>query len=235
MDIKSDESTRTGVMVEKISTKLKTQLAQDILAGKLQPGTRLDENRLARRFKVSRTPVREALYLLSSIGLIEILPGRGATVRKVGLKELIEMFEVMAELEGFCGSLAAHRMRDKEVEVLRGYHLESQLLVDTGKTNEYYEINVLFHECIYQGAHNTFLAEQTLNLRNRLAPYRRMQLKQPSRLSVSFEEHEGILKAIEERDETMAFELLAAHVTAQHGSFSNFISSLPMHLLSDAE
>lgn len=222
-------------MAEKISTKVRNQLEQEILAGELQPGSRLDENKLAQRFHISRTPVREALYLLSSIGLIEILPGRGATVRKVGLKELIEMFEVMAELEGFCGSLAAQRMHDEEIETLRQYHLQSKLLVSAEKSNEYYEINVLFHECIYQGAHNTFLAEQTLNLRNRLAPYRRIQLKQPNRLKISFAEHEAILDAIKKRDSSKVSKLLAAHVTAQHGSFSSFISSLPMEMLSDAE
>jgi len=220
-------------MAEKRSVELMKQLEQEILTGKLPPGARLDEKTLTERFNVSRTPVREALHQLSSIGLIEILPRRGATVRKVGLRELIEMFEVMAELEGFCGSLAAQRMTDEEIGVLRQRHLEAQQLVSEGRFDEYYEANVLFHECIYEGAHNNFLAEQTMNLRNRLAPYRRIQLRQPKRLETSFAEHEEVLAAIENRDGLKASELLETHVTVQQGSFNSFISSLPLELLSD--
>lgn len=221
-------------MSVKRSSELMKQIEQEILTGKLQPGTKLDEKSLTERFNISRTPVREALHQLSSIGLVEILPRRGATVRKVGLRELIEMFEVMAELEGFCGSLAAQRMTDKEVVILRNHHLDAKKSVDTRKFDAYYEANVLFHECIYQGAHNNFLAEQTMNLRNRLAPYRRIQLRQPNRLQTSFAEHEEILNTIESRDSSRASELLKSHVTVQQGSFNSFISSLPMDLLSDA-
>lgn len=221
-------------MSVKRSSELMKQIEQEILTGKLQPGTKLDEKSLTERFNISRTPVREALHQLSSIGLVEILPRRGATVRKVGLRELIEMFEVMAELEGFCGSLAAQRMTDEEISILRARHLDTKKLVDNGNFDAYYEANVLFHECIYQGAHNNYLAEQTLNLRNRVAPYRRIQLRQPNRLQTSFFEHEEILNTIERRDSSKASELLKSHVTVQQGSFNSFISSLPMDLLSDA-
>ncbi len=221
-------------MSQKRSNELMKQIEHDILTGKLQPGTKLDEKSLTERFNVSRTPVREALHQLSSIGLIEILPRRGATVRKVGLRELIEMFEVMAELEGLCGSLAAQRMTEEEITTLRTRHLETQQLVEARQFDSYYDANVLFHECIYQGAHNNFLAQKTMNLRNRVAPYRRIQLRQPNRLETSFAEHEEILNTIEQRDSTKASELLKSHVTVQQGSFNSFISSLPMDLLNDA-
>lgn len=219
-------------MAQKRSVELKKQLEQEIVTGKLRPGTRLDEKTLTERFNVSRTPVREALHQLDSIGLIEILPRRGATVRKVGLRELIEMFEVMAELEGFCGALAAQRMSEAEIDLLRKRHLETTPLVAQGQFDDYYDANVLFHECIYQGSHNSFLAAQTLNLRNRVAPYRRIQLRQPNRLQTSFAEHEEILTAIQSRDADRASELLQAHVTVQQGSFNSFISSLPLDMLS---
>lgn len=220
-------------MAEKRSTKLKKQLEQEILTGELLPGTRLDEQRLAERFDVSRTPVREALNQLSSMGLIETSPGCGATVRKVGLRELIEMFEVMAELESFCGSLAAMRMTIEEIKTMRQFHQDTQQLVSENRFDEYYEINVLFHECIYHGAHNKYLADQTIHLRNRLAPYRRLQLKHPSRLEISFTEHKEILSAIESRDSIKAAKLLTAHVTAQQGSFSDFVANLPADLINE--
>ncbi len=220
-------------MAVKRSEELLKQLEQEILTGELQPGTRLDEKSLTERFNVSRTPVREALHKLSTIGLIDILPRRGATVRKVGLKELIEMFEVMAELEGLCGALATQRMTNEELDRLRKRHEETLQLVQSGKYDEYYDANVLFHECIYKGSHNNFLAEQTMNLRNRVAPYRRIQLRTPKRLETSFAEHETILHAMENRDSEQASQLLKSHVTIQQGSFNNFIATLPLELLSD--
>lgn len=220
-------------MAVKRSEELMKQLEQEIITGKLVPGEKLDEKTLTERFNVSRTPVREALHKLGSIGLVEILPRRGAAVRKVGLKELFEMFEVMAELEGMCGSLAAQRMSDEELTQLRQRHIEAVPYVEAGEFDAYYEVNVRFHECIYRGSHNNFLAEQTKNLRNRVAPYRRIQLRTPNRLQTSFAEHEAILESIEKRDAAKASELLKAHVTVQQGSFNNFISSLPMELLND--
>lgn len=76
------------------------KLEEEIFLGKLQPGTRLDEKLLAKRFNVSRTPVREALWHLASSGLVEIRRHQGAIVRQLTLVELVEMFQVMAELEG---------------------------------------------------------------------------------------------------------------------------------------
>ncbi|NVJ91383.1 MAG: GntR family transcriptional regulator [Methylocystaceae bacterium] len=220
-------------MAAKRSEELLKELEHDILTGTLTPGMKLDEKSLTERFNVSRTPVREALHKLASIGLIDILPRRGATVRKVGLKELIEMFEVMAELEGLCGLLATQRMTNDEVQNLRHRHEDTYILVENGQYDTYYDANVLFHECIYKGSHNNFLAEQTMNLRNRVAPYRRIQLRTPRRLETSFAEHEKILHAIEARDAEQTSELLKSHVTVQQGSFNNFISTLPMDLLRD--
>lgn len=213
------------------SRDLKKQLEQEIVTGKLTPGTRLDEKTLTERFQVSRTPVREALHQLSSIGLIEILPRRGATVRKVSLRDLIEMFEVMAELEGLCGFLAAQRMNDSDIDLLRQKHLATKPLLNPVDYDRYYDANVQFHECIYQGSQNNYLAQQTLQLRNRLAPYRRVQLHQPQRIEKSFAEHEKVLIAIEARDATKASDLLKAHITVQQGSFSGFVSSLPLDML----
>ena len=91
---------------------LRDQLEQDIVTGALRPGERLDEQSLAVRFGVSRTPIREALMQLASGGLIELQSRRGAFVASLSLREVIERFEVMAALEGACGALAARRLTD---------------------------------------------------------------------------------------------------------------------------
>ncbi|MCB1775666.1 MAG: GntR family transcriptional regulator, partial [Gammaproteobacteria bacterium] len=94
--------------------RLRDVLEDEIVNGELKPGDRLDEAALAERFGVSRTPIREAFKYLVGSGLVETIPNRGSFVASVGLPQLIEMFEVMAELEGMCARLAARRMSDNE-------------------------------------------------------------------------------------------------------------------------
>ena len=217
------------MVTERVSTLAKA-LEQEIIVGVLRPGERLDEVSLAERFAVSRTPVREALRHLASIGLVELRPRRGAMVASPSLKDLLDMFEVMAELEGMCGRLAARRLSEQGRVELRRLHEQSKGFVDVGDSDGYYEANVAFHEAIYQGGQNRFLADQTRTIRNRLAPYRRLQLRRRNRLAESFSEHGRILEAIAEGHEQLVDELLQAHVTVQGGSFTDFIASLSAQL-----
>src|SRR5215213_11508740 len=101
---------------------LRDQLEQDIVTGHFKPGERLDEQSLASRFGVSRTPIREALMQLASAGMVELQPRRGAFVASLSLREVIERFEVMAALEGACGALAARRIGDEERRQLLEVH-----------------------------------------------------------------------------------------------------------------
>lgn len=212
------------------AAELKKALEQEIVTGKLKPGDRLDEMGVASRFNVSRTPVREALHQLASIGLVEIRPRRGAVVSSIGLKDLVEMFEVMAALEGMCGRLAARRMTEQERKELVRLHKKCEKSAGEELHDQYYDLNVQFHEVLYNGSHNAYLAEQTRNLRNRLAPYRRLQLRQHNRVGQSFSEHEAIVQAILNNDAEGVDRLLQEHVTIQGGSFNDFISSLPSDL-----
>ena len=102
--------------------ELREKIEELIATGALLPGTRLDETELAERFGVSRTPIREALIQLASVGILLMRPRRGAIVPEVSPHRLVEMFEVMAELEGMCGRLAARRMSAKEHQDLIAAH-----------------------------------------------------------------------------------------------------------------
>ncbi len=211
----------------KQASKLLESLEQEVVTGRLPPGTRLDEARLAKRFGVSRTPVREALNRLAATGLVELRPRRGAVVAAPDLKQLLEMFEVMAELEGLCGRLAARRMSAAEQNTLQAAHEASRAHVKAEDSEAYYQANVIFHEAIYAGCHNHYLSDQTQTLRNRLATYRRLQLRKLDRIVDSFHEHEQILQAIIAGEGLVADRLLQNHVTVQSGSFTDFVSSLP--------
>lgn len=159
------------------SEQLGEEIEERIVTGVYPPGMRLDEQELAAAFGVSRTPIREALIQLASIGLVDIRPRRGATVPEMSADRLCEMFEVMAELESMCGRLAARRILPAELARLRDAHQACEEARDAGKPDLYYQLNEVFHRRIYEASHNGFLAEQATALHRRLRPYRRLQLR----------------------------------------------------------
>ncbi len=205
---------------------LRDALENDIVRGTFAPGQRLDEASLTERFGVSRTPVREALQQLAAIGLVEMVPKRGAFVVRVGLAQLVEMFEVMAELEGMCARLAARRITESEIEALQLALAACGQAAKAGDSDAYYYENERFHECIYDAGHNSFLKKQTRQLKTRLQPYRRMQLQVPNRVKRSLEEHRVIVSAIVGGDESGAESSMKHHVQIQGERFLDFVSSV---------
>ena len=205
---------------------LRQDIEERIVTGVYAPGMRLDEQELAASFGVSRTPVREALIQLGSVGLLEVRPRRGATVPEMSAERLCEMFEVMAELEAMCGRLAARRIQPTELAALERAHQACESARATGDCNLYYEHNETFHRCLYEAGHNTFLAEPAAALHRRLQPYRRLQLRVRNRMDVSFSEHCGIVAAVVAGDGQQAAELLRAHVLIQGERFSDLVATL---------
>ena len=209
------------------SATLREEIEEMIAVGQLKPGQHLDETELATRFGVSRTPIRETLIQLASMGLVVIRPRRGAIVAELGPQQLLEMFEVMSELEATCGRLAARRMTREEQQALLAAHQACQEALDAQETDAYYYKNEVFHEAIYAGSHNKFLIEQTRNLYRRLRPYRRLQLRVRNRLAASYDEHDGVVQAIIDGDGELAAQLLREHVMIQGQRFSDLMASLP--------
>lgn len=209
------------------SASLREQIEEMIAVGVFKPGQHLDETELAARFGVSRTPIRETLIQLSSMGLVVIRPRRGAIVAELGPQQLVEMFEVMSELESTCGRLAARRMTPEEQKALLAAHEACEAAMRAHEPDDYYYKNEVFHEAIYAGSHNQFLIEQTRNLYRRLRPYRRLQLRVRDRLANSYREHEGVVQAILAGDGDLAARLLRDHVMIQGQRFSDLMASLP--------
>lgn len=207
--------------------QLRRALEEDIFAGTLKPGDRLDEQSLAHRFEVSRTPVREALRQLSASGLVEVRPRQGAVVSVITLPRLVEMFEVMAELEAMCARLAARRMSDKERADLKRFVEDCEDFEKKTDLEGYYAANKVFHDAIYDGSHNEVLADMTRSLHRRTAPYRRHQLNRPGRINESLSEHKEVVDAILAYDADAASRLMARHVNVQGDVFTDFISTLP--------
>jgi DNA-binding GntR family transcriptional regulator len=208
------------------SYSLRESIEEMIAVGKLLPGAHLDETLLANEYKVSRTPIREALIQLASMGVVVMRPRRGAIVADIGPQQLVEMFEVMAELEAMCGRLAARRMTAEDQASLLAAHESCHAAWVAGDADDYYYKNEQFHDAIYAGSHNTFLAEQARALHRRLRPYRRLQLRVRNRLPNSYAEHDSVVKALLAGDDDLAADLLRQHVIVQGERFADLIASL---------
>lgn len=202
--------------------RLAQALADDIAEGALAPGARLDEQALAQRFGVSRTPVRETLHRLAASGLVEARPHRGVVVANVTLERLLQMFEVMTELEGACARFAAERMSAGEKRALAGLHKESHAFVEAGDIDAYETANRQFHKAIYEGGRNPFLVETTQDMRRRLAPFRRAQFRLEGRLASSHAEHRIVLEAIRTGDGEAAYRSMRAHILAVKDAYRSF-------------
>ena len=213
-------------MSARIADGLREQLEQEIVTGVFAPGDRLDEVRLAERYKVSRTPIREAFQHLAAEGLIDLLPRRGAFVRTRSVTEIVEMFEVMGELEGMCGRLAARRILADAAARLEAAMVECETMVERGDTDAYYYANEDFHQTIYDASGNTFLARQARQLQNSLSPYRRLQLRVRNRMIQSLGEHRAIVAAILSGNGAAAEEALVGHVVIQGERFGDLLTHL---------
>lgn len=212
---------------EKAATRadgIRQAIEADIFSGKLRPGSRLDEESLAARFNLSRTPVREAILQLVYSGLVVKKPRQGAVVAPLDLHRMVQMFEVMSEIEGLCARYAARRMSPEERAEMQALHDRSRMLCEARRLDEYYAVNHAFHEAVYSGSHNDVLQDMARGLFARLAPYRRYQLNHPSRIDESFAEHGEVLDAVLAADPDRAHAAMRKHVTIQADIFSEFVS-----------
>lgn len=204
---------------------IRETLEQRIVEGEFADGERLDEVKLATRFGVSRTPLREALRMLAGSGLVELVARRGAFVRHPGVVELVEMFEVMAELEAMCGRHAARRISPGALAELSVAARACEQALERQDPDGYYHRNEEFHQIIYKAAGNSFLAAEATRLQKRLRPFRRMQLRARCRMQQSMKEHAGILKALEAGDPDTAAAALRGHVAVQGERFHDLLST----------
>ncbi|MCF4129802.1 GntR family transcriptional regulator [Methylobacterium sp. SyP6R] len=193
--------------------RLAAEIAEAIVTGALAPGHRLDEQALADRYGVSRTPVREALRQLGTSGLVEVRPRRGAVVAQVTPDQLAALFVAMAEIEATCARLAALSMSPLERRRLDALHDAMGELARAGDPAAYAQANTAFHGAIYAGAHNAVLSDFARSLRRRLQPYREAQFRQAGRLDRSHAEHGAVVAAILGGQAGEAHAAMLRHVT----------------------
>lgn len=229
-EVNQDAARVTSIIPPRQATRsdeLRDHLEEMILDGRLAPGERLDEMELSRRFGLSRTPVREAIKSLLAIGLIETRGRQGTHVALLSIPAIIEMFDVMASLEGLCAKLAARRATPAERAAMRDVHEELIKACEGGDPVMFYKINQQFHDLLYSAAHTHFIAEQAIQLRRRIGAYRLRATYQPGRMLGTLTEHVRIMDAIDAGDPDAAQKAASDHVQLLGDQLTDFISSLP--------
>lgn len=209
-----------------LAEELRLQLADDIVRGALEPGSSLDESEIARRFNVSRTPVREALRQLVASGLVNARAHRSAVVARPTIEQLNSMFEAMAELEALCAGLAAERMPVIQRRELEALHERLRILSYDGNPQLFHEVNEAFHNAIYAGSQNGYVADMALATRVRVQPFRRAQFRNLGRLAKSYVEHDRVVIAIMRGDKAGAANAMREHIETVREEYEVYAVSL---------
>jgi DNA-binding GntR family transcriptional regulator len=201
---------RLGEDHSSLHDRVVTELRQAILSGRLKPGERLVEGRLADELGVSRNPVREAIRALASEGLIEVTARRGAAVATMTEQEARETIEVRALLEGQNARLAARRQDKLIIKRIETVLNKGTAAVTARRFEQLFDLNQQFHRELAAAGQNTVLGDIMQRLRERTAML--FSPMNPARQARNWDEHAAILRAIIEGDERAAATLASEHV-----------------------
>ena len=199
-------------------------LRRAILKGELKPGERLMEITLADKLGVSRTPIREAIRKLELEGLVVMAPRKGAKVASITERDLNDVLEVRKGMEVLAISLACKRITGEELEKLETIEQSFQKLIESGNLTELAEMDVKFHDTIYQATNNQRLVQLLNNLREQMYRYRMEYLKDIAVRRTLAEEHKAICRALRERDEQQAEEYVSIHIDNQQKAIIRSLS-----------
>jgi DNA-binding GntR family transcriptional regulator len=194
-------------------------LREAIASGRLKPGQRLMELQLAEDLGVSRTPVREAIRQLELEGLVVMVPRKGAYVAELSLRDMAEVFEMRAALDGLAAALAAERITEEEIDFLERCLLEISDAIARKDLKACIEADTTFHERLYRASRNMRLAQTIANLREQIQLFRTTSLGRPGRMSLALEEHRQILEAISQRNSKLAHKLAYEHIERAEAAF----------------
>jgi DNA-binding GntR family transcriptional regulator len=195
-----------------LHNELAERLRHLIVEGDLAPGEKLSERDLCSRFGVSRTPLREALKVLSTEGLVRLIPHRGAAVSKLTISDLEEAFPIMGALEAVAGELACRHITDEEIAQLQAIHTEMVAEHRARNLERYFSLNQRIHEAILAAARNPTLAQMQRGLAGRVRRARYMANMSAARWAEAVREHEAILEALSARDGERLATLLKTHL-----------------------
>jgi DNA-binding GntR family transcriptional regulator len=217
-----NDATSTALAADAISDRedqslhdeILTRLRDHIVEGNIPDGGRIPERQLCEMLGISRTPLREALKVLASEGLVELLPNRGARVRQLSECDLDELFDVMGGLEGLAGRLACENITDAEIAEIERLHYEMYGFYLHRDMHGYFRVNQLIHRKIVEASRNATLLGAYANFAGRIrrVRYSANFTRKRDRWGEAMREHEAILDALRRRAGSELSDILFAHL-----------------------
>lgn len=197
-----------------------------IVDGDLPPGIKIPEKELCERFGVSRTPLREALKVLASEGLVTLTPNRGAAASLITIEDLEEVFPVMGALEALAGELACQQMTAREIASVRSLHDRMMEHYRQEQLKPYFQLNQSIHEAILAGSRNNSLITMYRSLAGRVRRARYFANMSRSRWAQAAEEHEEIIAALEARNGALLAGILKRHLQNKFETVSQQLAEI---------
>ena len=199
------------------------RLRNMIMTGKLVEGDKINENELCETMGISKTPLREALRVLSGEGLIRLVANRGAFVAKPTFEEIAEMFDVMSLLEAFCARAACRKMTARDFTRLEKLHAKLETAFEKRDQEEYIRFNNQYHALVQEIAGNRTLNQIVTGLRKKILLYRFQSLNLPTRFEHSIREHRELLEAFRQREAATAETLMREHLQNQSTALGTLV------------
>jgi DNA-binding GntR family transcriptional regulator len=185
------------------------QLRQRIFRRELEPGTWIDEMKIAEEFGISRTPLREALKVLAAEGLVTMKVRRGAYVTEMSEKDLRDVYHLLSLLESDAAGVVAAHASDEQLRLLRASHADLEAAV--GDREKFFAINERFHMQLLEMADNRWRNQMVADLRKVMKLNRHHSLFKEGRIEDSLGEHRAILDALLARDSEETVRAMQAH------------------------
>lgn len=196
-----------------------------ITVGELANGQKIPERELCQRFGVSRTPLREALKVLASEGVVALRPNRGAVVNGLTAQELAHAFPVMGALEALAGEIACRMITDGELAKIRATHETMVAHWRRGELQAYFSLNRTIHEAILEATRNDVLISVYRSISRRIMSARYLANKSAKRWAQAVKEHEAILTALERRDGRALARILKSHLANKLGAVESALQA----------
>jgi DNA-binding GntR family transcriptional regulator len=204
----------SGAENQSLHDEILMRLRDHIVEGNIPDGGRVPERQFCQMLGISRTPLREALKVLASEGLVELLPNRGARVRPLSEQDLGELFDLMGGLEALAGRLACENIRDVEIAEIERLHYEMYGYYLHRDMHGYFRVNQLIHQKIVEASRNATLESTYANFAGRIrrVRYSANFARRRERWGEAMREHETILDALRRRAGSELSDILFAHL-----------------------
>lgn len=208
---------------EQAAARLRTMLIE----GVIPPGAKLNERELSEQLRVSRTPLREAIRTLAAEGLVDLMPNRGAVAVQMAEADVVHAFELLAELEGLSGDLAAQRVTEPELTELQALHFEMQACFARRNLSGYYALNARIHAGINAAAKNPLLTRTYDQINARLQSMRFRSNQNETKWTRAMQEHQTMIEALSARDAAGLRAVLVGHLHGKRDTVLELLRTAP--------